>query len=132
MASRPLSIFSFRTGSMSNEIVLPDGETTVWVSRSTLTMWLPPLASSIRSASSEGVTTTGSRPLLKQLLLKMSAKLVEITHMIPKSISAHGACSRELPQPKLSPAIRTLAFLYSGRLSTKSLISLPSPSTRKS
>jgi hypothetical protein len=132
MKSRPLSILSLRTGSMSKWKLLPDGEITVCSARSTLIMWLPPLASSISWATSSGFSTTGSRPLLKQLLLKMSAKLVEITHRIPKSISAHGACSRELPQPKLSPAISTDEPLYSGLLSTKSAISTPSPSKRKS
>ena len=34
----------------------------------------------------------------------MSAKEVEITQRTPKSIRAQGACSREEPQPKLSPA----------------------------
>jgi hypothetical protein len=44
----------------------------------------------------------GSRPFLKQLLKKMSAKLGAISARKPKSSSAHGACSRELePQPKL-------------------------------
>ena len=62
----------------------------------------------------------------------MSAKLVETTAFTPKSISAHGACSRLEPQPKLSPAISTPAPLYSGRFSTKSGFSTPSRSKRKS
>ena len=33
----------------------------------------------------------------------MSAKLGLITHLIPKSDSAQGACSREEPQPKFFP-----------------------------
>ena len=32
-----------------------------------------------------------------------------ITARKPYCVSAHGACSRELPQPKLSPASRTCA-----------------------
>jgi hypothetical protein len=39
----------------------------------------------------------------------MSAKLVEMTQRIPKSSSDHGACSRDEPQPKLSPATMILA-----------------------
>eukprot|EP00958_Prasinococcus_capsulatus_P018438 scaffold2156_cov430-Prasinococcus_capsulatus_cf.AAC.3 len=35
----------------------------------------------------------------------MSAKLVDTTTRMPKSFSAHGACSLEDPHPKLSPAI---------------------------
>ena len=53
----------------------------------------------------------GKIPFLKQLLKKMSAKLVEIMHFIPKSSKAHGACSREEPQPKLSPATIICEFL---------------------
>ena len=48
-------------------------------------------------------------PFLKQLLKKMSAKEVEMTQRMPKSLIAHGACSREEPQPKLSPATRIFA-----------------------
>src|SRR5579883_947794 len=44
----------------------------------------------------------------------MSPNEVEITQRMPKSISAQGACSREEPQPKLSPATSTLAWI--GRL----------------
>eukprot|EP00903_Cladosiphon_okamuranus_P020668 g18978.t1 len=40
------------------------------------------------------------------LLKKISAKDVETTTLMPKSASAQGACSREEPQPKLSPATR--------------------------
>jgi len=40
----------------------------------------------------------------------MSAKDVEITHLMPKSLSAQGACSRDEPQPKLSPATMISAF----------------------
>jgi hypothetical protein len=52
----------------------------------------------------------GRMPFLKQLLKKMSAKDVAITQRMPKSSSAHGACSRDEPQPKLSPATRICAF----------------------
>ena len=34
----------------------------------------------------------------------------------PNCVSAQGACSRELPQPKLSPASRICASLASGRV----------------
>ena len=40
----------------------PEGEVTVWASRSTLTMWLPPRASSISCWTSSGFSTTGNRP----------------------------------------------------------------------
>ena len=39
----------------------------------------------------------------------MSANDVLITARNPNCVSAHGACSRELPQPKLSPASRISA-----------------------
>ena len=52
----------------------------------------------------------GSMPFLKQLLKKMSAKLVDIMHLIPKSFKAQGACSLEEPQPKLAPPTMIEAF----------------------
>ena len=36
----------------------------------------------------------------------MSAKLELITHVIPKSNNAHGACSLDEPHPKFFPAIK--------------------------
>ena len=39
------------------------------------------------------------------------AKLELITHVIPKSNNAHGACSLEEPQPKFFPAIRIFELL---------------------
>src|SRR6476646_922477 len=56
----------------------------------------------------------------------MSPNEVEITQRMPKSRSAHGACSRLEPQPKLSPATSTLALRYAGLLRMKSGFSLPS------
>ena len=53
----------------------------------------------------------GKIPFLKQLLKKISAKLELITHVIPKSNNAHGACSRDYPQPKFFPAINILELL---------------------
>ena len=47
----------------------------------------------------------GKIPFLKQLLKNISAKLELITHVIPKSNNAHGACSLDDPQPKFFPAI---------------------------
>jgi hypothetical protein len=44
----------------------------------------------------------------------MSAKDGAITQRMPKSSSAHGACSRDEPQPKLSPATRICAFAIGG------------------
>jgi len=55
-------------------------------------------------------TTIARMPFLAQLLKKMSAKLVEITQRIPKSVSAQGACSRDEPQPKLSPTTRIFVW----------------------
>lgn len=52
--------------------------------------------------------------LLKQLLWKMSAKLGAMMQRNPYSRSDQGACSREEPQPKFSPAIRMPAVLVTG------------------
>ena len=61
--------------------------------------------------STSGGTTIGSSEFFSEFCLKMSAKLVLITARNPNCVSAHGACSRELPQPKLSPASRTMRAL---------------------
>ena len=45
---------------------------------------------------------------------KMSPKLGASTTRNPSSSSAHAACSREEPQPKLRPATRIAAPAYSG------------------
>ena len=65
-------------------------------------------------------------PFLKQLLKKMSAKEVEMTQRMPMSLMAQGACSREEPQPKLSPATRIFESRHPGLFSTKSSRSEPS------
>src|SRR5688572_26788090 len=49
-------------------------------------------------------TTIGRKLFFKLFWRKISAKLVEMTALKPKSFNAQTACSRELPQPKLSPA----------------------------
>ena len=49
-----------------------------------------------------------------------------MTAVKPKPVSAQGACSREEPQPKLSPASRMRAPAAPGWLSTKSGLGLPS------
>ena len=67
----------------------------------------------------------GKIPFLKQLLWKISAKLELITHVIPKSNNAQGACSLEEPHPKFFPAIKIFDLLNGVLFKTKSLISLP-------
>ena len=52
----------------------------------------------------------GKIPFLKQLLKKMSAKLVEIIDLIPKSSKDQGACSLLLPQPKFWPVTKYLTY----------------------
>ena len=86
----------------------------------------PRSASSISSTQTALGSTSGRMPFLKQLLKKMSANDGAITQRMPKSRSAHGACSRLEPQPKFSKATRISACRHAGRLSTKSGRSLPS------
>ena len=57
--------------------------------------------------------------------LDLSAKEVLITARNPNCVSAHGACSRELPQPKLSPASRTSQPRARGWLRMKSGFGFP-------
>ena len=45
------------------------------------------------------------------MLKNISAKVELITHVIPKSNNAHGACSLDEPQPKFFPAIKIFELL---------------------
>src|SRR6056300_2028906 len=107
MSSNPFNRQCLRNGSMSNLIPSPSDDMIVCSSRLTSTRAFAPFSASLinRSTCSCG-STIGSIPFLKQLLKKMSANDVETTTLIPKSDKAHGACSRDDPQPKLSPAMR--------------------------
>jgi hypothetical protein len=78
------------------------------------TAFAPRSASSISLSTSSCGRTMGRMPFLKQLLKKMSAKDGAITQRMPKSSSAQGACSRDDPQPKFSPATRICAFAIGG------------------
>ncbi|MCY1446738.1 hypothetical protein D9M71_633250 [compost metagenome] len=61
------------------------------------------------SSTSSSLRMIGSKPFLKLLLKKMSAKLGAMMLRKPYSSSAQGACSRLEPQPKFSRASNTLA-----------------------
>jgi hypothetical protein len=67
--------------------------------------------------SSTGIAI-GSIPFLKQLFAKMSANVGAMITRNPNSPSAHGACSREEPQPKFLPATSIDAPSYRGSFST--------------
>ena len=56
-----------------------------------------------------GVDGDGQKAFLSALARKMSANERAITASKPKSASAHTACSRDEPQPKLLPASSTRA-----------------------
>src|ERR1700722_11264773 len=94
---------------------------TVSVTRSTATV-IPgcSVARSIKSRTSCSGSGTGTSPLPSALVLKMSPKDSEIPARMPWSASAHPACSRDEPQPKLRPVTSTVPALYSSWLSTKS------------
>ena len=51
----------------------------------------------------------GTRPIFIEFNLNISANFVEIMASNPQSWSPQGACSREEPVPKLSPATKTFA-----------------------
>jgi hypothetical protein len=68
----------------------------------------PSTAANSASTSWAG-STMGSNPFFRQLPWKMSAKLGAISTRMPKSCSAHTACSRLEPQPKFSRASRIRA-----------------------
>ena len=60
--------------------------------------------------------------------ISSSAKEVLITARKPNCVRAHGACSRELPQPKLSPASKISAPAARGVFRMKSGLGFPSAS----
>src|SRR6185295_10958120 len=62
----------------------------------------------------------------------MLAKSGAMMHRMPKSRNAHGACSRELPQPKFGPPIRICAPRNALRLRTNPGSSAPSARYRQS
>ena len=57
------------------------------------------------------LTSMGTRPIFRQLFLKISAKFEEITTSKPQSCNPQGACSLDDPVPKLGPATRIFASL---------------------
>ena len=61
------------------------------------------------SATTPSGSVISSRPFFCALVKKMSAKLGATTQRKPYSSSAHTACSRLEPQPKLRRASRMLA-----------------------
>jgi len=69
---------------------------------------------------------TGSTPFFSAFPRKMSAKEGATIARKPHAASAHGACSRDDPQPKLRPARRILAPSASGSSSAKSSFGDPS------
>ena len=88
--------------------------------------------SSNRCWCSSASTTIGSRPFFRALFRKMSANDVERIARIPHAVSAHGACSRDEPVPKLSPtsricrsSIATRSITNSGSLSAAVLVVAP-------
>mmetsp|Transcript_13122 Transcript_13122/g.29941 ORF Transcript_13122/g.29941 Transcript_13122/m.29941 type:complete len:206 (-) Transcript_13122:786-1403(-) len=94
-------------------------------------------SASLRSSTtcSRG-SVTGTIPFFMQFEWKISANDELMMHRIPIPLMDQGACSRDDPHPKLSPA--TMIFVptpsrpsrsrYSGRFSTKSSTSTATPS----
>mmetsp|Transcript_24501 Transcript_24501/g.39256 ORF Transcript_24501/g.39256 Transcript_24501/m.39256 type:complete len:219 (+) Transcript_24501:564-1220(+) len=123
ISSKPLIKQCLRNASTSKGKLSPELRLTCWLGKSMV-------KGSLASASTINISTLsfgrimGSMPFLKQLLKKMSAKLGAMMHRIPKSFRAHGACSRDDPQPKFSKAMSTLADRYGSLFSTKSVFSV--------
>mmetsp|Transcript_48880 Transcript_48880/g.127649 ORF Transcript_48880/g.127649 Transcript_48880/m.127649 type:complete len:380 (+) Transcript_48880:253-1392(+) len=131
MSSRPLRRQFFRKGSMSNEYVVPHSRITLCDSRS-ISISLSASASASSSSTDSRGSVTGTMPFFMQFEWKMSANDDEMMARIPIPEMDHGACSRDEPHPKLSPATRIFVptpsrperSRYSGRLRTKSATSL--------
>src|SRR5699024_709334 len=77
-------------------------------------------------------SSTSSRPFLKELPVKMSPNRGARTTRKPYAWSAQTAHSREDPQPKFSPATRTVAAVKGRRLRTKSGLSRQSANSAAS
>src|SRR4051812_30744442 len=92
----------------------------VWFSRSMVSPkpGSPFAQSAIVLHCSSGMRIS-SRPFLAELLKKMSPNDGAMIARKPACWSAQGACSREEPQPKLSPATSTEPSANSVRFSTK-------------
>ena len=124
MSSKPLIKQCLRNSSTSNGIFSPFDRMTTWFGKSISSSCLA-LASAMSVFTVASSRTMGNMAFLKQLLKKMSAKAVEMMHRMPKSLIAHGACSREDPQPKLLPATKMEALRYGSLFNTKSGRSTP-------
>ncbi len=121
-SSTPFSRQNLAKGSMGKLTLTPVGSRRVALARSMLTS-LPGLLISQPLVVSS--TTMGSSPFISELLRKMSAISVLMTARMPKSSSAHGACSREEPQPKLRSGHQHLAT--GGRRLIQDEVGLGSP-----
>src|SRR5579872_815356 len=116
-SSTPSSRQCFAKPSTGNSMARPSGSVTVCAARSTCSSASG--CSKSHACTSRG-TTIGSSEFFSEFCLKISAKEVLMTARKPYCVSAHGACSRELPQPKLSPASRIFAAFASEWFSGKS------------
>src|SRR5680860_626863 len=74
--------------------------------RNCINLGLPVVTSPEAAAAASGEVTTGS-PRLMQLRWKMRAKLWPKTQPTPHAFIARGTCSRDDPDPKLSPTTST-------------------------
>ena len=98
---------------MSNERTQPPGALTVWSARLTVIGVLDSDSTMRISSSTSGCGSwIVSRPILAELLRKMSANPGAITALTPIPWIAQTACSRDEPQPKFGPASITLAPSY--------------------
>ncbi len=91
-------------------------DTTVCAGRSIVTWFAGSAAIAVSSATSSALSAIGSNPTLYELPRKMSANDGAMIARNPRSSSAHGACSRDDPEPKFGPETSTTASEYSGRL----------------
>ena len=109
-----------RTDRSGTTTAVPSGSVDALAARSTVSSSAGRPRARARSRVRPRSSATGRRPFFSAFCLKMSANERAITARKPQSTSAHGACSRDEPQPKLSPARRICAPAASGRSSGKS------------
>jgi hypothetical protein len=109
------------------------GARTSCASRSTVTSTEGSASTSANSCrETSSLTGAHTMPTFPQFVRKMSAKLGATMAVKPASSSAHGACSREDPHPKLRPASSTFAPACWGWFMGNSGLGVPSSSYRHS
>ena len=118
--SKPSRILFWEKSSKSNENAISSHWTVLFsIEISMLVLGVASIFAKSASTFS-WLVSIGTRPILIEFNLKISANLVEIIASNPQSCKPQGACSLEEPVPKLSPATKTFDPWYASLFRGKS------------